>query len=156
MNTPKAMKNDCVSNLLISNTVSQFSIASIKSTLKTNRLFKVFWYNGRRDYPCWFENLTNFRLICGRIVQTGVVNSVQLIHWKVLIQKNNPGTLGMHACIALLLFTLCPQSPVSAMKSALSFIWNRWTWIWQCSITLVVVHLAAAWKWNVQWVAQKG
>lgn len=74
MNTPKAMKNDCVSNLLISNTVSQFSIASIKSTLKTNRLFKVFWYNGRRDYPCWFENLTNFRLICGRIVQTGVVN----------------------------------------------------------------------------------
>lgn len=59
MNTPKTLKNDCVSNFLISNTVSQFSIASIKNTLKTNHLFKVFWYNGKRDYPCWLEILTN-------------------------------------------------------------------------------------------------
>ncbi len=43
---------------------------------------------------------------------------------------------------------------VSDAKSMFSLIWNRWIWIWQGFITLVVVYIAAVWKCNVRTVVQ--
>lgn len=48
------------------------------------------------------------------------------------------------------------KCPVSVHKSAFSFNWKRWTWIWQHLISVVVAFITAVQKLNVWCTALKG